>query len=129
MKKIIYLTLCLLVGNFVLAQTNLKIDNRLFEKYDKEYLESLKANNPDELEYLNYSLDHSFYISPMPKEKSGASEISGEIEIVDENNISLTELNINIIENNYQYFIIKGKSKLLVVKSKEHILEEMKKNK
>ena len=119
----------LLVGNFAIAQSDLKIDNRLYGQYDKEYLDDLKANNPEELEYLNYSLDHAFYISPMPKEKSGASEISGEIEVVDENNISLSELKIDIVENNYQYFIIKGKSKLLVVKSKEHILEEMKKNK
>ena len=50
----------------------------------------------------------------------------GEIKIKDVNNLNFYKLNIEIIENDYQFFAIEGTDKMLVVKSKSHILKEIK---
>ena len=109
------------------AQTN-KVDERLLAKYSIEELNTLKAENPDEFKFINYCIDNAFYIQDIPQEKLKTNpERIGKIKIADINNINFYALNIDLIENDYQFFAIEGTDKLLVIKSKYHILKELNK--
>jgi hypothetical protein len=59
---------------------------------------------------------------------SGQTRI-GSITINDIKNINFFELNIEIIQDDYQFFAIQGTDQMLVVKSKDHILKELGKSK
>lgn len=75
MKLLYYL--CTLFSSFLLqAQTPLltevqpvEIDERLYQVYDKEYLESVRRDNPLLLKRWAFYLDHSFYVEVYPTEK------------------------------------------------------------
>ncbi len=127
MKKLLFVTaFSLAVGGAVTAQ-NTTPDARLLKKYTQEQLTQIQKNNPEEIAYLNYCADHAYYLAPMPSEKGGAKELKGTLTIADVNNINFFELGLNIVEDDYQYYRINGSDKMLVVRSKEHIIKEMNK--
>lgn len=57
--------------NFSLhSQTNtIKPDARLFQCYSKQYVDNLLKTNPEQISYLNYYLDNSYYIVSLKSEK------------------------------------------------------------
>jgi hypothetical protein len=64
----------------------------------------------------------------MPEEKIKANPSKfGEITIKNISKINFYQLNIELKEDDYQSFVIKGTKKILVVKSKSHILRELNK--
>lgn len=66
--KVILILFCVLTFQKIIAQ-EFYIDNRLFDVYTLQYIEELKSKNIDQLLYLNYFLDHGWYIDKLPKEK------------------------------------------------------------
>jgi len=127
MKKAIAIIALFVCSISIQAQTE-DLDQQLLKKYSKKELKSLKTNNPSEYEFAKYCVKNAFYISEGSKEKIAANpDEYGEIKIKVLSNINFFELNINLIEKEHQYFIIKGTSKILIVKSKNHILNELKK--
>lgn len=42
------------------------IDNRLLAKYDQAGLQKMQQDNPDQLDFLNYYVEHAGYIVDMP---------------------------------------------------------------
>ncbi|MCB9360580.1 MAG: hypothetical protein H6587_08340 [Flavobacteriales bacterium] len=109
------------------SQTN-SSDKDLLVKFSDKEIQNLKENNIEEYEYLKYCARNSFYLNPIPTEKmtSGQTRV-GSIEIEDIKNINFYDLNIEIIQDDYQFFAIKGTDKMLVIKSKDHILKELRK--
>jgi len=64
----------------------------------------------------------------MPQEKIKANPSKfGEISIKNISKINFYKLNVELKENEYQSFVIKGTKKILIVKSKAHILGELNK--
>jgi hypothetical protein len=45
----------------IIAQNEIKPDERLFVKYSQDYITSMLKNNPENLDYLNFCLDNSCY--------------------------------------------------------------------
>ena len=125
MKTFLIIT-CLMVTNIFTAQSD-KFDHRLLEKFSQNELEDLKQNSPDRFKTIVYCMDHGYYFVDIPDSKNINERISGEITIKDLNNFNFLLLEIPFLENDYQYFKVKGKDKLLVVKSGTHIYEELNK--
>jgi hypothetical protein len=99
----------------------------LLTKYTEKELNEMSKSNPDELVFLNAFVKNGFYITDFPEGKEGAAEINGARKIENINDVNFFKLNIDIKDNDYQYFTILGTNKLLVVKSKSMVLKEMNK--
>jgi len=120
------LIIVLIATSFSLVAQNNKIDKRLLVKYSTEELTAIKAEKPAEYSYINHCIENAFYIAEMPVEKIKANASHfGEISIKNIKKINFYDLNIDIKENDYQTFVIKGTTKVLMVKSKTHILREL----
>jgi sporulation-control protein spo0M len=71
MKKLVFLiSFVLISGLYLSAQNKSNIDSRLNTVYSMEYLNDLLETNPQELRFLNWSLDNSFTIMEMGPEKT-----------------------------------------------------------
>jgi hypothetical protein len=65
----------------------------------------------------------------MPSEKIKANPSKfGEVTIKNIKKINFYQLNIDLKENDYQSFLIKDTKKVLMIKSKTHILRELNKD-
>ncbi len=112
-------------GSMLFGQ-NTEFDSRLLVKYSVEELNNIEKENPSEIRFLLHCIESAQYITPFPEGKEGVVEIIGEMEIRDINNINFFELNVELIQDNYQYYAIKDSNMLLVIKSKDHILKTLK---
>jgi hypothetical protein len=109
------------------SQTN-SSDKDLLVKFSEKEIKNLKESNIEEYEYLKYCARNSYYLNPIPTEKMSAGQNRvGSITIKDINDINFFELNLEIIQDDYQFFAIQGTDKMLVIKSKDHILKELRK--
>jgi len=127
MKKTLVLLSLLFCFFAIQAQTN-NSDNKLLVKYTQKELKKLKKHNPQEYEFARYCVDNAFYVAPSSKEKiADNTHKYGKINIKDISNINFFELNINLIQEKNQVFVINNSTKVLIVKSKEQILKELKK--
>lgn len=128
---LIVLLISLMFGTFqngYSQSTNtVNYDKLLLTKYSEKELNEMAKSNPDELAFLNAFVKIGFYITDFPQGKENATEINGARKIENINDVNFFKLNIEIKENDYQYFTILGTNKLLVVKSKAMVLKEMNK--
>ncbi len=100
-----------------------KMDKRLLTKYSVSQLSAIELNNPNDLLIMTYALDKGMYIANYASEKG---DVFVEIDAPKKNQTYI-DLNLEILEMN-QYFKIKGQDKLLVVKSKGVLMNELKIN-
>lgn len=127
MKNTLLVILFVATSLSVVAQSN-KADKQLLAKYTVEEINTIKAEQPEEYKFLTYCIDNAFYIAEMPVEKIKANPSKfGEISIKNISKINFYQLNIELKENDYQSFVIKGTKKVLMIKSKKHILRELNK--
>ena len=106
-----------------------KLQSRASKSYSNKELKEISQNNSNEIELLNYAIDHACYIVKKPVlEKTSNTSAEGTtiklpfIEIKNQPNLDLkkvkfTDLQLKIIDRN-QYFLIKDSNQMLVVKSK-----------
>ena len=108
------------------AQTN-QTDEKLLVKYSQKELKTMKTNDPKAYHFAAYCVDNAYYIANFSKEKAkqNPSEF-GTISIKDLTQINFYALNIELKEKDYQAFVIEGTDKLLMVKSKDKIHQELK---
>ncbi len=121
LKQIIVFTSISLLSSLGFSQE--KFDQRLLEKYNVEQLSKIQRENPSDLEFLTFCLDNAFYIAKHDPAKDNKDLIR--IKIADIDNINFASLGIDLQEKNYQYFLIEGLDKLLVLRSIEHIKKDM----
>ncbi len=126
MKKVLVVVISIMFSGSMLVGQNTEFDSRLLVKYSVEELNNIEKENPSEIKFLLHCIESAQYITPFPEGKEDAVEIIGEMEIRDINNINFFELNVELVQDNYQYYTIKGSDMLLVIKSKDHILKTLK---
>ena len=126
MKNLLLLTFLLFTAS-ISAQSSTSFDERLLELFSQEELETIQKNEPYRLELIEYCLDNAYYFVEAPKEKDYSTRLSGTVEINDVKNFNFFKLEIQLKENDYQYFKVKDKDLLLVVKSGQHVSTEMNK--
>jgi hypothetical protein len=125
LKTYLSIALFFAMGSVVFSQTAYHSD--LLKKFSVEELNQMAKSNPNELLFLNEFVVNGFYVTDFPQEKAGAPEINGARKIDTLDAIDFFALNIPIKENDWQYYMILGTDKLLVVKSRNYVLNEMKK--
>jgi hypothetical protein len=118
MLKMLMICLALVLSSAVMAQ---KHDGRLDVKYSKEDITKMMKDAPDQYQSLIFDLDKAWYVTDFPKEKAGQSDRSKAIQLNDIENVNILELNIEILDNDYQYFRINGGDRMLVIRSRKHI--------
>jgi hypothetical protein len=126
MKKVLVILISIMCSGSMLFGQDTEFDSRLLVKYSVEELNEIEKENPSEIRFLLHCIESAQYITPFPEGKEGAVEIIGEMEVKDINNINFFELNVELIQDNYQYYTIKDSNMLLVIKSKDHILKTLK---
>jgi hypothetical protein len=126
MKKVLVILISIMCSGSMLFGQDTEFDSRLLVKYSVEELNKIEKENPSEIRFLLHCIESAQYITPFPEGKEGAVEIIGEMEVKDINNINFFELNVELIQDNYQYYTIKDSNMLLVIKSKDHILKTLK---
>ncbi len=118
MSKLLMMSLLLVFTSHLMAQNH---DTRLEAKYSKDEIEKMKSEAPDQYSALIFDLDKAWYVTDFPLEKSGPSDRSKNIQLTDTENVNILALNIEILENDYQYFRINGGTKMLVIRSRKHV--------
>lgn len=134
MRRIIYpLLLVVLLPISIVAQTQpaanpIQIDTRLYEVFEKDYLETVKKDDPFFIHRWNFYLDNAFFISDNPLSKDGDNQDYPSVSITD-----LTKINILKIEeeqnlkhdfNTATIYKIKGTGKYLVYIAGRHFVEK-----
>lgn len=112
--------LAVTISNLVTAQ-EAQIDERLYARFSNAELEEMSVG---ELNYWNYVVGNSFYVTTIPQEKAADLEsypvITTSTEAAE---INIFELGTEPNENAPQYFRIGNSNQVLFVKSQEQIEE------
>jgi hypothetical protein len=115
--KILFATLFYVsFGQFAFCQ---KIDTRLLENYSESYLIALQNENVKDYNLLVYAIDNACYTAQAPTGKS--SDISQKIIWSVNEDPNFLDVNREfgiVLENFNQYILMEGTDKMLVVKSK-----------
>ncbi len=117
-------SLCALL--FVQNLWSQEIDKNLLNSYTIEEIEQLKTINPEQLEVLNYAIEHAVYFAQ--NNSTGKANYEQEMAFENSESLRFTDYGLKILDKN-QYIKIKGTSKILVVKSMNVLLLEMKNKK
>lgn len=108
MRKYLLILCNLYYFHFIYAQ-EIKVDNRIVEAFPAEYVNYLRTNNPDQLLFLNYFLDNSWYIDYLPHEKlSGIKSLKS---LENSDNLSVSEISqiVTDSERKKEFNILKYK--------------------
>ena len=73
----IILVLCLTLVTSLFSQNTNKVipDSRLYQCFEKSYVDNLLKNNPEKIAYYNFYLDHSYYTVKL--DRIGEKPITG----------------------------------------------------
>ena len=122
MKKLLFLTIIVLTASLGISQSN-ESKNLLLKKFSSE---EIKAMDKETFKFNAYCAKNAFVLMDMPQEKAGDHAINGARNIKDLNNINFYELNVELKEEEYQYFTVLGTDKLLMIKPISLIKTEVK---
>ena len=91
-------------------------DERLYEVFEADYLQRIADNFPQQIQRMNYYLDHAWYISDFVE---GKHRLDGEIDVEDVSNINIYELekttsSLKRSVERRMIYRIKGTNKLLI---------------
>ncbi len=112
MKHFLFLAVSLFISCYSFSQ---KVDETLSKKYTSEELKTIKKVDSKKYDLINFSLQNACYIIDAPAGKN-TSEFKV-IAVPDLTKLNFQDLGLSIIENQNQYFLIQGTTKMLVVKS------------
>lgn len=113
--------------SFIQFSSAQKIDGRLLNNFTESFLEELINTNIQDYNLLVYAIDNGCYVAEAPSTKS--SEYSGTISWANEAIPTFLDLNRDfgiVLENFNQYLLIDGTDKMVVVKSKIVLENEIK---
>lgn len=121
MKKAWIIAL-LVIPTIVMAQAQpveriVSIDDRLYDVFERDYLERLQVVNPFLLQYYTFFLDHSYKIVDMPEGKDYSDLKEVTIKRIKKLNILKLQKEEQLVRNAdaYVYYRIKKTNKLLVL--------------
>ncbi len=75
---------------------------------------------------LDFLSKRGYYFLNIPKEKSFSDRLAGTILISDTSNLEINNIDVDFLMNDYQYYLVSNWNTLLVLKSVEHLINEMK---
>jgi hypothetical protein len=119
-----------LLLSFFQVSYSQKIDSRLLKNYSEAYLSELIASDTHEYNLLVYAIDNACYLTQVPASKS--SEFTKTIAWTLDSIPAFLDLNLQygiVLENFNQYIQLDGTDKMLVVKSRIVLENELNTNK
>ncbi len=122
MKKLLLIATIAMLGLSIHAQ-NSSDSKKLLKKFSASEISSMDTET---LKFNTHCINNAFTIEDLPTSKSNDSEISGTIVLNDLQNVNFFDLNIDLLDEKYQYFKIANTGKLLVVKPASIIKNEIK---
>ena len=116
MKKTILFILITYSFNISFSQ-KISTNSNSSDKYVLDFLSSTKN--------VNYINTNGYYFADIPVNKDYKSRLSGVIIIKDSSNIDLLSLDVKFSIDNYNYYYVSNLNTLLVIKSIDHIKNEI----
>jgi hypothetical protein len=110
-KIFVMYLLCFLSINYTFSQ---EIDKRLLKKYSESELQNLQKNDPKEYQFLLNAINKGVFIAEIPKQKEKDIVFDGTLKIDPTQIHTFISLRKEITDK-YQYFRIKGTTKMLVI--------------
>lgn len=114
----IYTFFLLFIATFAFSQQaeNISIDDRLYQVFDRNYLENLKTTNPFLIQRWNYYLDNAWSIKDLPEEKQSSVNQTVTIPNLETINILLLEKQFDLKPDwqKFNFYKIEGTNKMLV---------------
>jgi uncharacterized protein YtpQ (UPF0354 family) len=108
------------------AQAEISIDERLYDVFDATFLKKLQADKSFHLHYYNFSLDNSYEIIEIPKEKNMKLP---KVKIKDLSKINIIKLQQEQkLTKSYDaptYYQIKGSDKFLMIRSEKDFIKRL----
>lgn len=94
----------------------ISIDDRLYDVFDREYLQNLKTTNPFLIQRWNYYLDYAWSIEDLPAEKATSTYQTITIPDLENINILLLEKEFDLKPDwqKFNMYKIAGTEKMLV---------------
>lgn len=117
MERFLILTIFFFIYNSFLSQEEIR--PKFVENTELVDFLSKKKN----IKYLNKC---GYYFLELPKEKSFSDRLAGTILISDTSNLEINNIDVDFLMNDYQYYLVSNWNTLLVLKSVEHLINEMK---
>ncbi|MFK7949141.1 MAG: hypothetical protein AB8G11_16240 [Saprospiraceae bacterium] len=127
MRKVLLIGLLFILPTLIFAQnkTTPTIDERLYEVFEKKFLERLQQKTPATLEYYNFFLDNAYKIQPLSNDKtSDYPDVI--IEDLDDFNI-LKLINNQELKRDYNYqkiYKIADCNQLLILISEKELVKQ-----
>ncbi len=115
----------MILASIVFGQV--KIDERLYAKYDKAYLEKISRENPELLEKMNFFVEHAGYIIDMPdkpieyKDLVRKSDHSKDITMDEVKNFNIYLYDCQPAIDRSTYYKIGNTGKLLILRSSQEL--------
>jgi hypothetical protein len=97
-----------------------ELDSRLLERYSEAEIYEMQQKDPESYSITVYALDHAIYYLDVPVGK----EVSFRTIRIANDKLNFVDLGLEIKDQN-QYFLVEGKNKVLVVKSRGVLSHEM----
>ena len=140
MKKILFL-FCLVNVLNTTAQDLPEIDDRLLFRFTQSQLDDLVSVNPNQIEYLNFYLNNSYYFQEanfIPNQKlQDYQDVFQHLylpsdyqleEPINKDNFNIFMFNVPFFENKSTAYLFGGSNLLLVLRSKKVINEMFNEN-
>lgn len=106
------------------AQKSNDVDKKLLAKYSLEELEEIKKSNESTYNFHVKVLSNGWYLTDFPKKKAQQSKgryTDITLTQAEMDDFNMYQHNIELLENDYQYFRVNGGEKMLVIRSIDHI--------
>ena len=100
---VLFVFVLLCFSNKINAQNETKPDERLYVKYSQNYISNLLENNPEMINYLNFTLDNSCYFVSDGSDKFVASQ---QLKLFDNNLKTLIDIPVNSV-NKSEFNVLK----------------------
>ncbi|MGB0861652.1 MAG: hypothetical protein ACPG19_02700 [Saprospiraceae bacterium] len=129
-KSFTLVLLFVLIGSVTtFAQAEIPIDQRLYDVFDGDFLKKLQADKSFHLQYYNFSLDNSYQIIEIPKEKNMKLP---KVKIKDLDKINILKLQkeqkLTKSLDSPTYYQIKGSNKVLMIRSEKDFAKRLNKH-
>lgn len=116
----------LLFASFSLISLGGMSQERSYSKALVDHFETseLDAKSDQEIAFLEYTAQNAYVISDFPTEKADNTNRYSSLDLDLDGLNDFYDLNIEMKENDFQYFRISGTDKMLVIKSKSILKRE-----
>lgn len=130
LKYLTTFVLLMSISFYSFSQLEETIDSRLLSKYSQEYLNKLKMDNPDEFDFLNFSVKNSHTIMDFAVDKAFDFKMLRKINPITKQEIEVSTLdeinenfnpylyNCKIGQKNQMCYKVGNTDKMIVMRSK-----------